>query len=95
MHKRGEATVNQQHPPSHHPLDARYYSVLDEPNFTKFHPEKYDFNLYKRFPMKKKTQIRQILKEKNPNCQIFKISSSSWQPRIQKDSGFFLVCSHI
>jgi hypothetical protein len=53
MHKRGP-TVNQQHPPAHHPLDARYYSVVDEPNFTKFHPEKYDFNLYKGFSMKKK-----------------------------------------
>jgi hypothetical protein len=71
--------VNQQHPPVHHPLDARYYSVVDEPNFTKFHPEKYHFNLHKGFSMgKKKNQIRQNLKEKNPNCQIFMLSSSSW-----------------
>jgi hypothetical protein len=25
------APVNQQHPPVHHPLDAPYYSVVDEP----------------------------------------------------------------
>jgi hypothetical protein len=25
------ATVNQQHPPAHHPLNAPYYSVVDEP----------------------------------------------------------------
>jgi hypothetical protein len=28
-----KATVNQ-HPPAHHPLDARYYSVVDEPQLT-------------------------------------------------------------
>jgi len=28
-----EATENQ-HPPAHHPLDARYYSVVDEPQLS-------------------------------------------------------------
>jgi hypothetical protein len=54
IHAYKGATVNQQHPPVHHPLDARYYSVVDEPHFTKLHPEKYDFNLYKGFSMTKK-----------------------------------------
>ncbi len=28
------ATVNQLHPPVHHPLDAGYYSVVDEPQLS-------------------------------------------------------------
>jgi hypothetical protein len=28
-----EATLNQ-HPPAHHPLDAPYYSVVDEPQLS-------------------------------------------------------------
>jgi len=39
--------------------------------FTKFKPEKYDFNLYKAFFKDKKTQIRQILKEKKSKSPIF------------------------
>jgi hypothetical protein len=43
-------------------------------NFAKFQPEKYDFDLCKGFFMKKMTQIRQISKKKNPNCQISMVS---------------------
>ncbi len=53
----------------------------------------------KNFPWKKNmAQIREILGKKNPNRQMFMISSRR-QPRIQKDSGSFslsyLVCSQI
>jgi hypothetical protein len=34
-------------------------------NFTKFQPNFFDFDQYKRFLMKKMAQIHQILKEKN------------------------------
>jgi hypothetical protein len=30
-----DATVNQ-HPPAHHPLDACYYSVVDEPQMREY-----------------------------------------------------------
>jgi hypothetical protein len=30
-----DATVNQQ-PPAHHPLDAHYYSVVDEPQMREY-----------------------------------------------------------
>jgi hypothetical protein len=56
-----------------------------EQNFTKFHPEKYDFNICKGFSMKKMAQIRQISKtNKLLNRQIFQILiiSSSRKPRI-------------
>jgi hypothetical protein len=33
LHTMITATVNQ-HPPAHHPLDARYYSVMDEPQLS-------------------------------------------------------------
>jgi len=33
LHPMITATVNQ-HPPVHHPLDARYYSVMDEPQLS-------------------------------------------------------------
>jgi hypothetical protein len=41
-------------------------------HFTKFWPKKYGFHLYKGLFMEKMTQIHQILKKKNPNCQIWK-----------------------
>jgi hypothetical protein len=44
-------------------------------NFSKFRPEKYDFDLYKGLFMKKMTQNCQISKKNNSNNQIFMISS--------------------
>jgi hypothetical protein len=52
------------------------------PNFAKFEPEKYDFNLYKGSFMEKKTLNSPDFEgKKTPNRHIFMISSS-WQPRI-------------
>jgi len=45
--------------------------------FAKIQPEKYNFDLYKAFSMKKMTQILQISKKKIiPDCQILMISSN-------------------
>jgi hypothetical protein len=57
-------------------------------NIARFRPEKYDFDLYKGFSVKKWPKFARLPIEKVPDHQIFIISSTRL-PRIKKDPVFF------
>jgi hypothetical protein len=70
--------------------------------FGEIQPEKYDFDLHKGFFMEKMTQMCQpdFKEKKNPNRQIFIISSNSLAKNIIEGFWFsfllsYLVCSQI